>query len=183
MALQFLLREFLRRVEESVAADGDPFALSVVFSTLRFDETSERVSIRFGGNIKSHQSASSWHILVSRRRLTVAHLSDHGSSAAASFEVVIPVVALRSTAAASLYQGLFRSPEARDFNMAESEAYRSSSIPLRCFVVECDAVSSNDVLVRKRHNDLPGDVLVAHKHCCNHQACARPCCSGASCSS
>jgi hypothetical protein len=154
------------RFAESAAHDA---GLLACFANIRFDETQETVSLKFSDFLSTTQSVSSWHVLVVRRGLSICSIRDDASKQL-SWEVIVPLAALRSTDASCLHIGLWGSSSAKAANSIEEAAMNATK--LNCLAIGCDGASSNDKTVHHKMNEMrkaDKSVLLAFCLCMNHQ--------------
>ena len=87
-----------------------------------------------------------------------------------SWDVLVPLAALRSTDANCLYIGLWGSPSAKSANCMEQAAFDATK--LNCLVIGSDGAASNDKTVHHKMNEMRKaneSVLMAFSLCMNHQ--------------
>ena len=156
----------ISRFADSVAPDA---GLLACFANIRFDETQETVSLKFSDLVSTTQSISSWHVLVVRRGMSICSIRDDASKQL-SWDVLVPLAALRSTNSSCLHIGLWGSPSAKAANSIEQAAFGATK--LNCLAIGCDGAASNDKTVHHKMNEMrkaDKKVLLAFCLCMNHQ--------------
>lgn len=143
-------------------------------SVWRFDETSERLSLPIGSQLKPHQHMSSWHVLACRRAGAVGILDEACGEWLKYMELLIPNIPLTSTSASCVYDGLFKHAMVSE-NVTAFENMMLQRRALNHWVfytVECDSASSNFKLAAHRFNmvcDENPKALVCIMPCSCHQ--------------
>ena len=156
----------IRRFADTVARDA---GLLACFANIRFDETQETVSLKFSDLVSTTQSISSWHVLVVRRGMSICSIRNDASKQL-SWDVLVPLAALRSTDASCLQIGLWGSPSAKAANSIEQAAFGATKF--NCLAIGCDGAASNDKTVHHKMNEMrkaDKSVLLAFCLCMNHQ--------------
>ena len=155
---------------------GSEVCMRYRIRTLRWDETKEKVFLKFNPQLFRWQQEAAWHVLVSRRLYafgTLVDIEGYTRETCSEFQLVCPIVPLVSTAAGAIWEGLFSCPVAKgnsDFDELVDEVPDEDVL-----IIEVDAAASNDTVIAKLmmeaavDGELPRGKTIITMKCRLHQ--------------
>ena len=166
----------MQRVSMSSVTDGwsrkcgGPFSGNYVVSSLEFDETQHRLTLKLDDMLESHQGVNQWHVCVATSSVVLGAVTEGEAKARRSCmpictRIPVPVI---TCDAPNIYHALFHSEQAIEFESWLAEWEKNGGLSLRN--ITRDHATSNSkclahrirvALTRTSTSDM---VCIIHEH-------------------
>ena len=130
---------------------------------LKWDETSERLSLKLVQHASLGQQRSTWTVMVVRMRFAWGWANGFSQSC----EVACPVMPLKGTTAEDLHAALFQHPHMQPIMAFKNKLFELSKHAFDIY--EADGASGNDRLYHHLLPQAPQNTLCEFSLCRNHQ--------------